>query len=142
MNVGGVELEPILDAVEPLGELAELYPETPAEAWEPYRELYPELFAADSRCLPTGCFLIRGSDDSGDAEAVLVVEMAVDPARLAEPDLVYDLDGDSTLCAATRRALLPELGPRDVLVACGHYPESGIGRLATEDGGVVWEEPR
>jgi hypothetical protein len=40
--VGSVELLPLVDAVGILGELGELYPETPAEAWERYRALYPE----------------------------------------------------------------------------------------------------
>ena len=43
---------------------------------------------------------------------------------------------------ATRRAILPELVDRDVLVACGHYPGTGIGRVVTRDGRVVWEESR
>ncbi len=35
--VGSIEILPIVDAVGNLGDLAELYPETPAEAWDPYR---------------------------------------------------------------------------------------------------------
>ena len=27
----------------------------------------------------------------------------------------------------------------DVLVACGHYPDGGIGRVVRRDGRVVWE---
>ncbi len=48
MRVGEVEIVPLLDAVGKLGELAELYPDVPAEAWDPYRELYPTQFE-DSR---------------------------------------------------------------------------------------------
>ena len=52
--VGSVELVPLVDAVGELGELAELFPDT--SDWEPYRELYPELFAelalARSRARP------------------------------------------------------------------------------------------
>jgi hypothetical protein len=47
VNVGGVEVTPILDAVGVLGPNAALYPEIPAEAWEPYRQSHPELFAGD-----------------------------------------------------------------------------------------------
>ena len=43
-------------------------------------------------------------------------------------------------CAETRRALLPQVVDRDVVVVCGHYPGSGIGRVVTRDGRVVWEE--
>jgi glyoxylase-like metal-dependent hydrolase (beta-lactamase superfamily II) len=75
-------------------------------------------------------------------QAVLLADTAVHPALLNEPDWVYAADGDSDACADTRRALLPELVDQDVLVACGHYPGSGIGRVVTRDGRVVWEEAR
>jgi glyoxylase-like metal-dependent hydrolase (beta-lactamase superfamily II) len=79
---------------------------------------------------------------SAGEDAVLLADTAVHPALLDRPDWVYAADGDSPVCAETRRALLPELLDRDVLVACGHYPGSGIGRVVTRDGRVVWEEAR
>lgn len=75
-------------------------------------------------------------------EALLLADVAVHPAMLDEPDLPYASDLDQAACAETRRALLPELVDRDVLVACGHYPGSGIGRVVTRAGRVVWEEAR
>ena len=77
---------------------------------------------------------------SAGAEAVLFADRAVHPAQLDRPDLVYASDGDPPTCAETRRALLPELLDRDVFAVCGHYPGSGIGRVVTRDGRVVWEE--
>ncbi len=62
------------------------------------------------------------------------------PALLDEPEWVYVSDGVPDTCAATRLAVVPTLVDRDVLVACGHYPGSGIGRVVTRDGRVVWEE--
>jgi glyoxylase-like metal-dependent hydrolase (beta-lactamase superfamily II) len=59
VRVGDIEIDPIVDAWGELGELAALYPEAPAEAWEPYRELYPELFAGSRWRLPCTCYLIR-----------------------------------------------------------------------------------
>jgi glyoxylase-like metal-dependent hydrolase (beta-lactamase superfamily II) len=267
--VGSIELLPVPDAVGVLAEYGEAYPEVPAEAWEPFRALFPELFSGESWRLPCNCFLVRSGgttilvdtgvgppglwdwtaegegelpdalarldvrpDDvdvvflthlhidhvgwnadlegvalfpkaryvvhrdslafarlqdgrphvqrcilaledrfetvtgeieiaagvtafeapghypghmalrlaSGDETAVLIADIAVHPALLDEPDWVYISDGDPPLCAETRRAVLPELVDRDVLVACGHYPGSGIGRVATGDGRVVWEE--
>ena len=269
MLVGSFELYPVPDAVGVLGEYGELYPEVAAEAWEPYRALYPELFAGDSWRLPCGCFLVRAegvtvlvdsgvgppglwdwtAEDEGllleglerlgvsrdevdviflthlhidhlgwntdlegepffpraryvvhrDAvafalthsgrphirrcvepladrfetvdgdielcpgvsafaapghypghmglrlsseakDAVVIADIAVHPALLANPDWVYVSDGDPGVAAETRRGVLPELVDRDVLVACGHYPGSGIGRVVTRDGIVVWEE--
>jgi glyoxylase-like metal-dependent hydrolase (beta-lactamase superfamily II) len=77
---------------------------------------------------------------SEGASAILLADTAVHPALLHEPDWVYVEDGDSTACAETRRLLLPEIADCDVVVACGHYPGSGIGRVVTRDGRVVWEE--
>jgi hypothetical protein len=71
---------------------------------------------------------------------VLVADFAVHPALLQEPAWLYVSDVDPAVTAETRRSLLPQLLDRDVLVACGHYPGSGIGRVVTRDGRVVWEE--
>ena len=263
MVVGSVELLPVVDAVGLLGELDELYPGF--ENWEPYRALYPELFAGSQWRLPCTSYLLRsggttvvvdtgvgpaglwgwtseheegllpglaeagvGPDEidivflthlhvdhvgwntdrdgepvfpnaryvthrdgvafalesgrphvertiaavefeqidgeteladgvvahelpghfpghmglrieSGGPQARLIADAAVHPMLLHEPDTVYVSDGDPGECAATRRALLPELVDQDLLVVCGHYPAGGIGRVATRDGRVVWE---
>jgi glyoxylase-like metal-dependent hydrolase (beta-lactamase superfamily II) len=267
--VRDVELVPLLDAVGLLAEYGEAYLDTPAEAWEPYRARYPDLFAGESWRLPCRSFLVRSADvtvlvdtgvgppglwdwtaesegelplaleelgvgrdaidvvflthlhidhlgwntdlegvplfpgaryvvhrdalafartrpelphihrcvesivdrfetvdddvelapgveafvapghypghmalrlRSGDARAVLLADVAVHPALLDQPDWHYVSDLDQPASAATRHALLAELVDRDVLVACGHYPGSGIGRVVTRDGRVVWEE--
>ncbi len=267
-RVGDTEIAALVDAVGELGELAELYPETPAERWGSYRELYPDLFAESRWRLPCTCYLIRAggttvlvdtgvgppglwdwdaeregllpsaldeqgvhldeidvvflthlhidhvgwnTDREGEtyfpraryvvnhdalafvrshderphvqrcitplvdrfeqlsgeaeiapgvvafdlpghypghmglrirsegAEAVLIADAAVHPALLDQPDWLYVSDGDPDLCADTRRALLEELVDRDVVVACGHYPNGGIGRVARKDEMVVWE---
>jgi len=61
VKVGSIELDPVVDAWGELGELGELYPETPVEAWEPYRELYPDLFAGTRWRLPCTCYLVRSA---------------------------------------------------------------------------------
>lgn len=271
MLIGDVELVPVLDAVGLLAEYADAYPEVSEEAWEPYRALYPELFAGASWRLECRSFLVRSQGvsvlvdtgvgppglwewtaeregelpealraagvsrdeidvvflthlhidhvgwntdlegfvffprarhvvhrdalafvlsqterphvrrcitplldrfetidaeveiapgvsaftasghypghmalrlDSAGAAAILIADAAVHPALLDEPDWLYVSDGDPGRCAQTRRALLAELVDRDVIVACGHYPGSGIGRVVTLDGRVVWEEVR
>jgi glyoxylase-like metal-dependent hydrolase (beta-lactamase superfamily II) len=267
--IGGVEVSSILDAVGRLGDLADLYPETPDDAWAPYRELYPSLFDGREWPLPCRCFLLRGDDatvlvDTGvgppglwdwepetegglppaldalgvgrddvdvvflthlhidhlgwntDADAELffpraryvvhrdavtfaltqrerphvercviplvdrfelvdgavtlapgveayelpghypghmgvhvqsegrrlelIADLAVHPALLQEPDWVYAADGDPSVCADTRRDVVPTLVGEDVLVACGHFPGSGIGRVVRREGRVAWEE--
>lgn len=271
MLVGDVELVPVLDAVGLLAEYADAYPQVPADAWEPYRALYPELFAGASWRLPCRSFLIRSEGvsvlvdtgvgppglwewtaereaelpeilsglgvsrdeidvvflthlhidhigwntdlegsvffpraryvvhrdalafvrlhddrphvrrciaplldrfetidgdlqlapgisafvapghypghmalrlDSAGATALLLTDSAVHPALLEQPDWFYVSDADPAQSAVTRHALLPELVDRDVIVACGHYPGSGIGRIVTREDSVVWEEMR
>lgn len=78
--------------------------------------------------------------ESDGERALLIADSAVHPALLDQPKWVYVADGDPAVCAETRRALLPELVDRDVVVACGHYPGTGIGRVVTRNGQVVWEE--
>jgi glyoxylase-like metal-dependent hydrolase (beta-lactamase superfamily II) len=80
--------------------------------------------------------------DSEGERAVLIADAAVNPMLLEEPERSYISDGDATACAATRRALLPELVDQDVLVVCGHYPAGGIGHVVTREGRVVWEAAR
>jgi glyoxylase-like metal-dependent hydrolase (beta-lactamase superfamily II) len=72
-------------------------------------------------------------------EAVLIADAAVHPALLDEPEWIYVSDSDATTSAETRRSLLSELVDRAVLVACGHYPDGGIGRVTSRDGRVVWK---
>ena len=263
MVVGAVELVPLLDAVGELGELAELFPDT--ADWEPYRELYPDLFAESRWRLPCKSYLLRSGDktvlvdtavgpaglwgwtaereegllpaladagvaaedvdvvflthlhvdhvgwntdrdgrvvfsnaryvahrdgiafardhprghvtrtimpvafeeidgeaviadgvtafalpghfpghmgvriESGGERAMLIADAAVNPMFLDQPERTYVYDGDSAVTAATRRALLPDLVDRDVLVVCGHYPAGGIGHVVRRNGMVVWE---
>ncbi len=80
--------------------------------------------------------------ESEGQRAVLIADAAVNPMLLDEPDHAYVSDGDAAACAATRRALLPELVDQDVLTLCGHYPAGGIGRVVTRGGRVVWEAAR
>jgi glyoxylase-like metal-dependent hydrolase (beta-lactamase superfamily II) len=266
--IGGVEVLPVLDALAPLGELAELYPDPAPKDWEPYRSLYPELFAGTSWRVPCTCYVLRTSDttllvDTGlgppglvdwelefegglpegladlgigredvdvvflthlhidhlgwntDAsgevffpraryvvhrealayardrrklphiarcvepladrfetlggetelavgitavslpghypghmgvrissrrqEAFLIVDAAVHPALLDRPEWTYVSDSDHERCVETRRSLVDELANSDVLVASGHYPGAGLGRLLRRDGRVSWE---
>lgn len=101
-------------------------------------ELAPGVTAFEARGHYPGHMALRLS--SGSSRAVLLADVAVHPAMLDRPELEYVSDVDSTTCAKTRRALLPELVDQDVVVACGHYPGSGIGHVVTREGRVVFEE--
>jgi glyoxylase-like metal-dependent hydrolase (beta-lactamase superfamily II) len=266
--VGDIEVVSLLDAVGTLAELEEAFPGVPASGWEPYRELYPDLFAGSRWRLPVAVHLIRAGgttllvdtgvgppgsfplwrperegllpgalegmgvdreavdvvflthlhidhlgwntnedgavffpsaryvvhreavefarsnpdrphirrcvepllarfdllDDetelapgitafaapghypghmgvrlrSGGDEAVLFADVAPHPALLDRPEWVYAFDDAPQ--TGTRGALIDEVRDRDVLVICGHYPGTGIGRVVTRDGRVVWED--
>ena len=78
MVVGSVEIEPAFDAVGVLCQYAEAYPGVSDEDWEPYRRLYPELFAGSAWRLPCLSYVIRSEDTT------ILVDTAVGPAGLWE----------------------------------------------------------
>ena len=80
--------------------------------------------------------------ESEGERAVLIADAAVNPMLLDKPDRAYISDGDAAACAATRRALVPDLVDQDVLTVCGHYPAGGIGRVVTRGDRIVWEAAR
>jgi glyoxylase-like metal-dependent hydrolase (beta-lactamase superfamily II) len=72
--VGSIELLPLVDATGVLGELDQLYPGF--DDWQPYRELYPDLFAGSQWRLACTSYLIRSGDTT------IVVDTGVGPAGL------------------------------------------------------------
>ncbi len=94
MVVGAIELVAVPDAVGLIAECEEAYPEVPRGAWEPYRELYPELFSGESWRLPCTCYLIRS------AGVTILIDTGVGPPGLWDwtaeaegllPDALADL---------------------------------------------------
>lgn len=74
----------------------------------------------------------------GDADTlVLLGDVAVHPAQIADPEMVYLWDGDPRMASDTRTAMdaLMKDGTR---VACGHYPGSGIGTIERDLGPPRW----
>ena len=130
MVIGQVEVLPLLDAVGKLGELSELYPEAPPGLWEPWRELYPELFAGDSWRLPCTCYLIRSAGTS------VLVDTGVGPAGLSGWE------------AESEEGLLPALAANGVspdeidLVFLTHLHIDHIGWNADRDGEPVFPRAR
>lgn len=100
-------------------------------------EIAPGVVAAPLPGHELGHTGLRVSSDG--AEALLIGDAVPHPALLDRPDWVFKWDQDSSQSEATRAAVLDALVDTDVLVACGHYPGSGIGLLRTRDGRVVFE---
>lgn len=96
MRIGSVELEPLTDSVGEIADLTDAYPGVPAEDWQPYRDLYPDLFAGHRWRLPCVCYLIRSG-----ARTILVDTGAGPPGFWKETP---ELEG----------GLLPELADRGV----------------------------
>jgi glyoxylase-like metal-dependent hydrolase (beta-lactamase superfamily II) len=114
---------PLLDGFEQVGGDAELAPGV--------------------RALPTpghfpGHLSLRIS--SQGAGATILGDVAPHPALLDRPGWRFAFDEDQERSEAVRGALVEELIEGGGLVVCGHYPGTGIGRLAARDGRVVWEQ--
>jgi glyoxylase-like metal-dependent hydrolase (beta-lactamase superfamily II) len=74
--VGAVEIEPAFDAVGILCEYAKAYPDVSDEDWEPYRELFPELFVGSKWRLPCLSYVIRSES------VTILVDTGVGPPGL------------------------------------------------------------
>jgi glyoxylase-like metal-dependent hydrolase (beta-lactamase superfamily II) len=60
VRVGEIEVLSVVDSVGVLGPYAELFPNAPAEAWAPWWDRHPDIFAGDSWRLPFLSFVVRG----------------------------------------------------------------------------------
>ena len=103
-------------------------------------ELAPGVVAFETPGHSPGHLALRIS--SGGEEATFVADVVPHPALLDRPEWVFAFDEDSAANASTRAALVESVVRGDGLVICGHYPGSGIGRLETREGRVVWTEAR
>ncbi len=90
-------------------------------------ELAPEVVAFETPGHLPGHMSVRVGD-----ELVILGDVAVHPAQLARPGLVYASDANAERSAATREEVLARYGDR--VLAGGHLPGTGFGRLV--DG--VW----
>jgi glyoxylase-like metal-dependent hydrolase (beta-lactamase superfamily II) len=72
-RIGDYELISLVDTHGVIGSFAEMFPDVPAETWNPYRALYPELFDDSGWRPPFGCFLLRSE------RHVVLVDAGVGP---------------------------------------------------------------
>ena len=57
LQVGGVEIVALSDMNLPFPmPLTQLFPTAPAEAWEQYKQLYPDAFEQDHMLIEIGCY--------------------------------------------------------------------------------------
>jgi glyoxylase-like metal-dependent hydrolase (beta-lactamase superfamily II) len=126
--VGSVELVPLVDAVGELGELAELFPDT--TDWEPYRELYPQIFAESRWRIPCTSYLLRSGGKT------VLVDTGVGPAGLWGWDAEFE---EGLLSALAGAGVQPE----DIdIVFLTHLHIDHVGWNTNREGGIVFPNAR
>jgi glyoxylase-like metal-dependent hydrolase (beta-lactamase superfamily II) len=76
---------------------------------------------------------------SQGARALVLGDAAHNPAQVLEPDWVSRADMDPDLTRQTRRALMERLEREAILVAAGHFPAPGFGRIVRLQGRRYWQ---
>jgi glyoxylase-like metal-dependent hydrolase (beta-lactamase superfamily II) len=71
--------------------------------------------------------------------ALVLGDAAHNPAQIIEPDWVSRADMDPDLTRQTRRALIERLEREKILVAAGHFPAPGFGRIVKLEGRRYWQ---
>ena len=70
--------------------------------------------------------------------ALVLGDVAHNPVQLEEPDWVSRADMDPELTRQTRKALIERLEREQMLVAAGHFPPPGFGRIVRLEGRRYW----
>ena len=71
--------------------------------------------------------------------ALVLGDAAHSPVQLQETDWVSRADMDPELTRQTRRALVDRIEREKILVAAGHFPARGFGRIVRLDGRRYWK---
>jgi glyoxylase-like metal-dependent hydrolase (beta-lactamase superfamily II) len=75
---------------------------------------------------------------SSGQRALVLGDAAHSPVQVQEPDWVSRADMDPDLTRQTRRALMDRLEREEILVAAGHFPAPGYGRIIRLEGRRCW----
>lgn len=70
--------------------------------------------------------------------ALVLGDAAHSPVQIQEPDWVSRADMDPELTRQTRRKLLERLEHEEIIVAAGHFPAPGFGRIVRLEGRRYW----
>jgi glyoxylase-like metal-dependent hydrolase (beta-lactamase superfamily II) len=76
---------------------------------------------------------------SNGERALVLGDAAHSPVQVHEPDWVTRADMDPELTRRTRRALLDRLEREEVVVAAGHFPAPGFGKIVRLQGRRYWQ---
>jgi glyoxylase-like metal-dependent hydrolase (beta-lactamase superfamily II) len=77
--------------------------------------------------------------ESEGERAILLVDVVLHPAQVAEPEwnAMFDMDGETA--RTTRHALLDQVEAAGTIVAASHFPAPGFGRVTRVDGRRSWQ---
>lgn len=105
MRIGDAEIVALTDMNCPFPTpLRELWPGVPYDAWDPYRELYPDMFEGERMRIEIGCYLVRSKgrtilidtgygagpiDYIGGLRGQLMAELASQKLDTADVDTVF-----------------------------------------------------
>jgi glyoxylase-like metal-dependent hydrolase (beta-lactamase superfamily II) len=126
----------------------ERFPNAPACVWpladlgliefmEGEHSITPELSAVPTPGHTPGHMSILIT--SRGERALVLGDAAHNPAQVLEPDWVSRADMDPDLTRQTRRALMERLEREQILVAAGHFPAPGFGRILRLQGRRYWQ---
>jgi glyoxylase-like metal-dependent hydrolase (beta-lactamase superfamily II) len=76
---------------------------------------------------------------SGDQKALIGGDVFIHPAQVSEPGWCSVFDMDNAPAIATRKQLLELLGREEIVLAAGHFPSPGFGRIVRQEGRCYWE---
>ena len=71
--------------------------------------------------------------------ALILGDAAHNPAQLQETDWVSRADMDPAVTRQTRRALVERLEREQIVVAAGHFPAPGFGKVLRLQGRRYWQ---
>jgi glyoxylase-like metal-dependent hydrolase (beta-lactamase superfamily II) len=124
------------------------FPNAPTCVW-PLAELGLVEFMGDEhtltrdlRAIPTPghtpghmCLMIT----SGGERAIILGDAAHSPVQLEEPDWCSRADMDPDLTRQTRKALIEKIEREKIMVAAGHFPAPGFGRIVRLESRRYWQ---
>ena len=71
--------------------------------------------------------------------ALVLGDAAHSPAQLHETDWVSRADMDPAVTRQTRRTLMERLEREEIIVAAGHFPAPGFGKIVRLQGRRTWQ---
>jgi glyoxylase-like metal-dependent hydrolase (beta-lactamase superfamily II) len=76
---------------------------------------------------------------SGGEQALILGDTIVNPAQVTDPEITFGFDMDAATATATRKQVLDRLQAEGMVMAGGHLPRPGYGRIVLLEGKRYWQ---